>query len=76
MSKQNKQTKKSTLAKLSPTVQYILIFVCVVIVIGLIYLTLVRYKYAVDAIKKGDTLGTLAMLSPELTGTIGAIINI
>ena len=52
MSKQDKQTKKSTLTKLSPIVQYILIFVCVVIVLGLIYLTLVRYKYAVDAIKK------------------------
>ncbi len=76
MSKQDKQTKKPTLTKLSPIMKYVLIFVCVVIAIGLIYLTLVRYKYAVEAIKKGDTLKTLAMLSPELTGTIGAIINI
>ena len=74
MNKQDKQSDKFT--KLSPTMQYVLIFVCLVIIVGLIYLTFIRYTYAGKAIQEGNILGSLAMLSPELTGTIGAIINI
>ena len=72
---QNQQDKQSDKLKLSPLMQYILLFVFILVIVGVLYLTFVRYTYAGKAIQKGNILGTLAMLSPELTGTIGAIIN-
>ncbi len=75
MSKQDKQSDKPTPTKLSIIMKYSLIVLCFIVIIGLIYLTFVRYTYAGKAIQEGNILKSLAMLSPELTGTIGAIIN-
>ncbi len=75
MSKQDKQSDKPTPTKSSIIMKYSLIVLCFIVIIGLIYLTLVRYTYAGKAIQEGNIFKSLALLSPELTGTIGAIIN-
>jgi len=54
------------------TMAWVLIFV---IVIGILYLTLVRYRIAGNAISAGDKSSAALMLSPELVTGISSILR-
>ena len=73
MSQQEDQKNKFPF-NMSPTIQFMLLCICLVVVVAIIYLTFIRYKYVGEAIQNKNTLGALALLSPELTGSIGAIL--